>query len=103
MKPPIKLPPVVVAYLIKLKPLALHHYFVFLLLLLLGLTLAVYQVNQILSMPTDENYRQEKLSSGLKVRFDQDTIEKVKSLQKSSEQATGSEPLPAGRINPFAE
>ncbi|HEU5187587.1 MAG TPA: hypothetical protein VFT87_03725 [Candidatus Saccharimonadales bacterium] len=81
-----------------------HHYFIFTILLLGSLAWAVFAVNQTLNAPSDEAYRLEKLSKSLKANFDKATIEKIESLQKSSEQSQAPPPGQAGaRSNPFAE
>lgn len=81
-----------------------HHYFILIVLLLGGLVWAVFVVNRTLTAPTDEAYRLEKLNTTLKANFDKATIEKIESLQKSSEQSQAPSPSQAGaRSNPFAE
>jgi hypothetical protein len=104
MKLRIKLPPQVVTFVRKLKPIARHHYFLSSLVILGGMVAAVYVVNETLSSPSDDSYRQEKITKGLGGSFDQATIKKVEALKKSSEQANNpAPPDPGVRTNPFAE
>lgn len=89
-----------------LRPLARHQYFIALLVMLCGLAVAVYMVNNALNMPTDDTYRAELLKKTVGTQFNkntQETIDKIESLQRSSEQSSQNQTLPSGRINPFAE
>lgn len=62
---------------------------------ILGLNLALYQ-------PTDEAYRNEKLSETQSARFDTETIGKIKNL--NAQQQTITSPIPTDRrVNPFGE
>lgn len=100
----IKIPKQLLALIDTSKKVLRHHYFIFTVLLLLGLAWVVYIVNQTLSAPSDEEYRLEKLNQTIKGNFDKATIDKIEALQKSSEQSTAPTPGPAGtRTNPFAE
>lgn len=83
-------------------PILRHHFFVVSIIILGFLIYSVWAVDQILSQPSDEAYRNEKQAAASKATFDQPTIEKIQVLKKSSEPFSPS--LPAnGRINPFAE
>lgn len=80
-----------------------HHstmiYFVLFVCVLIG---AIGGLNLILSKPSDEVYRAEKLKSGQSTRFDEPTIEKINNL--NAKQQTTTDTLPAGqRTNPFGE
>lgn len=99
----IKLPKQVKDILQKLKPLLRHHYFIFALILLLGLVAGVYAVNQALTMPRDQEYYLRQSANLTDVTFDQETIQKIESLQTSSEQTAAPTPPANGRTNPFAE
>lgn len=86
------------------KKLGRHHYFIFIVLLLSGLVVAVYVVNQTLTAPSDKAYREQKIKESLSASFDRATIEKIENLQKSSETGTTPPPAQPGvRTNPFAE
>jgi hypothetical protein len=89
-----------------LNPIWAHRLFIVIVLLLGGLSAAVYQVSQILELPTDVSYRDTKTQATIGNKFKKsakDTIAKIESLQKSSDKVGKSLALPAGRINPFAE
>lgn len=87
-----------------LRPLAKHHYFVYSIVLLSGLLVAVFTTNQTLTAPADEAYRSEKLSSGVNASFNQQTIKKIEELKRSSESGNNQTPTPVGaRSNPFSE
>ena len=106
MKFKIKLPRVVRTYLAKLKPIAKHHYFFVTVILFGGLSWAVFMVNEVLNQPTDTDYHDKQLHSTIGTKFNQstqDTIEKIKALQKATDTNSPQTPLPSGRINPFAE
>lgn len=99
-----KLPKAITNALAKLAIIGRHHYFISIVVLLVGLTVAVYVVNQTLSATTDQDYYQKRLSDSLKSSFDKTTISKIQDLQKSSEHSTLPPPTPTGaRTNPFAE
>lgn len=101
---PIKLPPQLASIAAKLKAIARHHYFIFTVLLLVGLTSAVYLVNITLGAPADQAYYDQKLSESLNAKFDEATIKKIENLQKSNEHSAIPPQLPPGaRTNPFAE
>src|SRR5688500_17174479 len=90
-------------YLRVLKPLSKHHYFAYSIALLCGLAVAVFMINETLTVPTDEAYRAEKLSTGVNANFNQQTIKKIEELKRSSE-AGDNLSLPTGvRTNPFSE
>lgn len=81
----------------------LHHsamiYFVLFVCVLIG---AILGLNLILSKPSDETYRSEKLRDTQSTRFDTATIEKIQNLNAKQQTATDS--LPTGqRTNPFGE
>lgn len=102
----IKIPPKVKSQLRRLRPLARHHYFIVTILLFSGVGAVVYFVNQALAAPTDDTYRSERMQSTIGSKFNKsarDTIEQIKSLQKSSDTTVPEANFPAGRINPFAE
>jgi hypothetical protein len=101
-----KIPPSVQAYLLKLKPLARHHYFIVTVILLSAVGGVIYTVNLTLNSPTDEEYKSKQLQATIGSKFNKstkDTIEKIKSLQKTTDGTSQTKPLPPGRINPFAE
>lgn len=101
-----KVPAFLKPYLAKLKPLARHHYFIVMILLFGGVAYAIFTVNETLNTPSDEIYRTQQSQSTIGFKFNraaQDTMDKVKSLQKASDPSQGNPPFPAGRINPFAE
>lgn len=80
-----------------------HHnamiYFVLFVCVLIG---AILGLNIILSKPSDETYRSEKLRDTQSTRFDTATIEKIQNLNAKQQTATDS--LPTGRrTNPFGE
>lgn len=102
----IKLPPVVTKYLRKLKPIVRHHYFIVTVVLFSAVAGVVYSVNQTLNASTDDDYRTKQLQATIGSKFNKttkDTIDKIKSLQKSTDASGPDTPFPAGRINPFAE
>lgn len=83
--------------------LLFHHsamiYIVLFVCVLIG---AILGLNLILSKPSDEVYRSEKLRDTQSTRFDTTTIEKIKNLNAKQQTATDS--LPTGqRTNPFGE
>ncbi len=101
---PIKLSPEVSRFLTKLKVVGKHHYFIFTILLLCGLTAAVYVVDTTLAADADQTYYDQKQAEALNANFDAATIEKIENLQKSDEHSAIAPTLPAGaRTNPFAE
>lgn len=76
----------------------------YMILLTAGLIWVVFAVNETLSRPSDQDYRDKKQSELLKARFDQTTIKKIEALQKSADGATPPPAVPPGvRTNPFAE
>lgn len=100
------LPKNLTKYIAKLRVITRHHYFISVVFLISGLAAAVYVVNDTLSMPTDTAYQEEKLKATIGTQFNKsanDTIEKIKALQRSSEPSSQTNTLPSGRINPFAE
>jgi hypothetical protein len=102
----IKLPPKVKTYLRKFKPLARHHYFIVTILLFSGVGYVIFTVNQTLTITPDEEYRTKQLQSTIGSKFNKnakDTIERIKTLQKSTDASGPVEAFPSGRINPFAE
>lgn len=106
MKLNITLPPKIKVYVLKLKPIVRHHYFIVPLMLFGGVAIAVYLVNQTLAVTPNEEYRLQKMQSTIGSKFNKETkntIEKIKSLHKSTDAANAADPLPSGRINPFAE
>lgn len=101
---PIKLPAQIEDLLHKLKSVGRHHYFIFTVLLLGGLTVAVYLVDGTLTGQTDQEYYDQKLRESLNASFDKNTIDKIENLQKSDEHSAAPPELPPGaRTNPFAE
>jgi uncharacterized protein YlxW (UPF0749 family) len=102
----IKIPANVNVYVRKIKPLARHHYFIVTILLFSGVGYVIYTVNQTLTVTPDEEYRTKQLQSTIGSKFNKnakDTIERIKTLQKSTDTSSPTEAFPAGRINPFAE
>lgn len=93
-------------YVSKLRPLLKHHYFFVTIVLFSAVAFAIFTVNQTLSMSTDGDYRDRQLQSTVGGKFNQaakDTINKIKSLQRSTDASNNDTPFPPGRINPFAE
>ncbi len=80
-----------------------HHYFIYSIVLLSGLIVAIYVVNDTLSATGDDTYRQTKEQEMLKGNFDQATIKKIEELNKSTENSTAPAPPSGVRSNPFAE
>lgn len=77
-----------------------HHAFFAFIVVLAYLIFAVTSLNQILTQPEDESYRQQQLTgSGSNYSFKEETAEKVDALQDNQPPRA----LPAGRVNPFAE
>ena len=106
MKFNIKIPPAIKTTLGKLKGVAKHHYFILIVFLFSSLALAVYMVNETLNSPSDVAYRDEQMHSTIGTKFNKaakETIETIKSLQKTSDPNDSQPDLPSGRINPFAE
>lgn len=102
----IKIPPKIRVKLRKLQPIVRHHYFIVTIILFGGVAAVIYSVNQTLAVATDEAYRSERMQSTIGSKFNKnarDTIDKIKSLQKSTDTAVPEANFPAGRINPFAE
>lgn len=101
----ITIPPLVAQYLNPLRSIARRHYFVSLVLVLGGLAYGVYSVNQVLSMPQDNAYRQERMQASTTTftASDEEVIAQIEALQKSTDASGELPPFPAGRINPFAE
>lgn len=80
-----------------------HHsamiYFVLFVCVLIG---AILGLNLILSKPSDELYRNEKLRDTQSTRFDTETIDDIQNL--NAKQQTNTDSLPTGqRTNPFGE
>lgn len=97
---------------INLKPVSeelkrLGHYFfahnqmIYFVLFISALIGAISGLNLALYQPTDEVYRNEKMSEAQSARFDADTIEKIQNL--NARQQTNTDALPPGRNNPFGE
>jgi hypothetical protein len=102
----IKLPTLIIATWHKLKPIARHHYFIVMVILFGGVAFAVYTVNETLNAPTDDNYRTTQTNATIGSKFNKSTkttTDQIKALQKSTDATSGEQPLPSGRINPFAE
>jgi hypothetical protein len=102
----LKIPPAILAYLSKLKPLAKHHYFIVTIVLLGAVGGVIYTVNQTINSTGDQEYKAKQLQATIGSKFNKstkDTIEKIKSLQTISDGVSQAKPLPSGRINPFAE
>ena len=73
----VKLPKQVKDIVKKLQPVLKHHYFIFALILLLGLVAGVYAVNQVLTLPRDQGYYLQQSSDLTDVTFDSETIKKI--------------------------
>ncbi len=100
----IKLPKQITDVLDKLTIITRHHYFISVVLLLIGLAYAVYVVNETLSATKDDVYYQQRITESLKATFDKSTIVKIQELQRSSDGSAVQPELPQGvRTNPFAE
>src|SRR2546430_13678577 len=71
--------------LIRVKPVLKHHVFIVIILTLLVMMVAVFRVNQQLQQPSDEAYRQQQESAGIRTTFDQTTINRIKQLRRGGE------------------
>lgn len=60
----------------------------------------VYNIQQILDLPSDEQYRQEQMQKNSTTSFDKTTIDQVKQLRTTTDAPIV---LPTGKINPFVE
>lgn len=79
-----------------------HSKLIYFALFMLVLIAAVLSVNLALSWPSDDGYRNEKLTEVTSPRFDEETIEKINNL--NAKQQTATEPIPTNqRTNPFGE
>ncbi len=76
-----------------------YHLTLFVVVLVSGLSTAVLMLNEILKQSSNPNGYTSSLDM---TSFDQATIDRLQKL-KSSNDASTSFSLPAGRINPFAE
>ena len=72
---------------------------IFIVVLTSGLAIAVLLLNSTLQEASDTSGYTSNIDQ---TSFDQTTIDRVKELHTSSE-VTNDEPLPEGRVNPFAE
>lgn len=100
----IKLPKQITEVIDKLAVIGKHHYFISVVVLLIGLSYTVFVVNETLSATKDDAYYQQRITESLKATFDKTTIDKIQELQKSSDSGTQQPELPTGvRTNPFAE
>lgn len=80
-----------------------RHYFIVIIIILICLSVVVSMVNQTLQLATDDQYRDQKASTGVTAKFDQATINKIERLQRSNEQPAALAPPSGARTNPFAE
>jgi hypothetical protein len=71
-----------------------YHVLIFVLVVVGGLSVATFLINQAINTPTDTSTQSSNET------FDKDTIQKVEKLRKPNEEPAPLE-LPAGRINPF--
>lgn len=79
-----------------------HQTFVFVVTILLILIFTVVRINNLSNLPEDQQYLTQQ-SQGIKtVRFNQDAIEKIQSLNESNVKTPGTQ-LPQNRENPFSE
>ena len=79
-----------------------HNNMIYFVLFMCVLISAVASLNLVLNQPSDEEYRNKKLSEAQSPRFDQDTIEKIKNLN-TRQQAIADPPPTNQRVNPFGE
>lgn len=85
-----------------LRPIVRHHAILFTLFALVALIAAVYMTNEILSRPTDDDYRDTANQASVQTTFDRGTIQRINELRERNESSSGDLSLPAGRTNPFA-
>lgn len=79
-----------------------HNKMIYFVLFVCALIGAITSLNLALYKPSDEAYRNRKLSESQSARFDKVTIEKIQNL--NAEQQINIKTLPASqRINPFGE
>lgn len=84
------------------KFLFLHSQMIYFLLFVCVLIGAIAGLNAVLSKPSDELYRTEKLHNSQSTYFDTDTIDKIQNL--NAKQQTTTDTIPSGqRTNPFGE
>lgn len=81
-------------------PIIKHHAILFILFALVSIIAAVYISNEILSRPTDDDYRMTAETSAIDTNFDQGTIDQINNLRQRQERPNIE--LPSGRINPFS-
>lgn len=79
-----------------------HRVFIVMVVLLVVLLFVLLRVNMLSSMPADQAYITEQSSKSTVIRFDQETITKMKALKPSGVNVPGSHTDP-GRTNPFGE
>ena len=80
----------------------LHQTFVVLVFLLIILSVSVFRVNSLISMPLDQPYLDLEVGKIKTVKFDEKAIDQIKSLRDSNVAAPGTN-LPKDRQNPFNE
>lgn len=83
-----------------LRPIVRHHAILFTLFALVSMIAAVYMTNEILSRPTDDDYRDTASQEAVQTSFDRNTIERINELRERDETG-GDLSLPPGRTNPF--
>lgn len=81
-----------------------NHYFIFSVIALAYLSLAVFITSITVLAQADQAYRDQQVSTSTSTRFDQQTINKIQNLRLSSDLTSPLPPTPtSGRINPFSE
>lgn len=85
-----------------LKILRVHQTFIVITVVLLILILTALRINMLNDMPQDQQYLKSQTSQLKSVHFNQDAINKIKSLSDSNVAVPGTE-LPSNRQNPFNE
>lgn len=85
---------------IQLHRIGKFHYLIFIIIIISGVGFTVYRINTILNTPVDPAFKAEKEKVLLNDNFDQQTIDKLKQLNYSSNPQSVN--LPSGRTNPFS-
>lgn len=87
----------------RLKPIFKHHVFIVTTLILVGMIVVVFRINQQLQAPTDDTYRRQKESEAIHTNFDQTTIDRIKQLCRGSQGCSVDFGDQRKRFSPFVE
>ena len=79
-----------------------HQTFVVLVAVLIVLMMVFLRINTLSSIPLDQSYLNQETSKLKSVRFNEDAIEQIKTLNDSNVSDPGTQ-LPQNRQNPFNE